>query len=133
MAKFTDLMGTSTTTTAGAEQAFTTAGGNAGDKYSSLVQGRLKKLILVLGHTAATSLIEGGYVKIKSTSFGGIDHYLPFKGGGLATAPAFGAKELIIEGACDLAVNKNDKIQLAIFHDVTPVTPLIKLYGEFEG
>jgi len=102
-----------------------------GSPYAPLVNGRLKKLIVTLGHTTVASTIEGGYIKLSSPSFGGVDMYVPFKGGGIATVGVSGG--LQFETECDLLVKTGVGLVCVIAHDAIPVTPIISLYGVFEG
>jgi hypothetical protein len=124
MAKFIDLLATSASVTV-AEAAAT------GSPYAPKINGRLKKVRIVLGQTAAASLIEGGYVRLQSPSFGGVDSYFPFMGNGLHTAPS--AQGVITEWDCDLQVKTGVNIAIFVKHDIVPVTPLLSIYGEFEG
>ena len=124
MARYTDLMATSTSV-ATAETAMT------GSPYAPKKNGRLKKVKITLSNTAATSLIEGGYIKLTCPAFGGVDLYFPFLGTGLHTAPAQGVP--IWEHDCDVMVQTGVNIAAYIFYNTTPVTPIVSLYGEFEG
>lgn len=124
MAKYCDRMCTSLSV-AIAETAMVAS------PYAPKKSGRLKKLIVTLGHTTVASTIEGGYIKVTSPSFGGVDMYLPFKGGGIATVGVTGGLQFEID--CDLAVTTGTNLVCVVAFDAVPVTPIISLYGVFEG
>lgn len=99
--------------------------------WTPTIEGRLKKIIVVPGGIAATTLIENGYIKLTSPTFNGVDMYAPFDGGGLRTAPV--AKGYWkCETECDLEV-KRTPVKLFYYHNVLPVTPEISIFAEIEA
>lgn len=98
--------------------------------WTPSVPGRLKKVIVLVGGIAATTLIENGYIKLTSSTFKGVDLYCPFDGHGLFTAPRTG--NAFCETECDLAVECKP-IKIFYYHNVLPVTPEITVFGEIEG
>jgi len=127
-AKYSDVMATYTGTTTGSFQAMT------GSPYSPLTGGRLKKLILIIGGSAATALVDGTVtVKAESVSFGGVPVIISNAGAGLQTAPAH--PPMAFELDCDVAVKTGVTVNMTILLDTgsTPVTPRIRVIGVFEG
>lgn len=98
--------------------------------WTPSVAGRLKKVIVILGGIAATSLIENGYIKLASSTFGGVDMYAPFNGLGLFTAPRLSNGRQ--ETECDLKV-ETKPIKVFYYHNVIPTTPEITVFGEIEA
>lgn len=123
---YSDLIGTSTSEA-------TTETELTGSPYSPLTSGRLKKVIVQTSGSDAASLWEGGYVVLKSVSFGGVDLYIPFTGPGLHTAPAFPTPNVELE--CDLAVKTGVTIKAFLKHQTadTPVTFEAQVIGVFQG
>ena len=124
MAKFVDLIGRTVGVVFDAETAMA--------DWTPPVAGRLVKIIVVVGGIAATTLIENGYIKLSSSTFGGVDQYAPFNGGGLFTAvwTRSGANIQVTE--CDLAIEAKP-IRVYYYHNVLPVTPEITVFGEIEA
>lgn len=123
MGKFVELMYQSVGTTIDAETAMTA--------YTPQVNGRLKAVIINPGGIAATSLIESGYVRLRCTTFGGVDMVAPFSGIGLETVPR--AEKKMFRTECDLQVRSGVPITGLYYYNVTPVTPELFVYGEFEA
>jgi len=98
--------------------------------WTPSVAGRLKKVIVIVGGIAATTLIENGYIKLTSSTFGGVDMYAPFQGIGLETVPRSEKKSQITE--CDLKV-ETKPIKVFYYHNVIPTTPEITVFGEIEA
>ena len=127
MARYIDRIGTSLSeATSEAEM--------TGSPYSPVKSGRLVGLIATIGGSAATALWNGGYIRITSTSFGGVDCYVPFMGAGIKTAPAFNPHG-IVHVAVDLAVQIGVPIRAYLKHETadTPITFEAQLFGVFEG
>jgi len=105
-----------------------------GSPYSPLVNGRLVKIIATICGQAATALWNGGYIVLKSVSFGGVDCYLPFAGSGIKTAPAVNVNG-IVQLDVDLQVKVGVVIRAYLKHETadTPVTFEAQLFGVFEG
>lgn len=123
MAKFVEFMGRSTGVVIDADTLIGT--------YTPSISGRLKKIIVVPGGIAATSLIENGHVKLTCKSFGGVEMFAPFQGVGLETVPRYQKVPCVTE--CDLAVQGGIPISLYYYYNVLPVTPELVIFGEFEG
>ena len=119
--KYTDELATSTSTA-------TTETACTGSPYSPLTNGRLTKVEVAFAGTAATSLLEGGYVKL-SCPLWGVDMYVPFTGHGLRTVPVGAAVE-IASKECDLPLKTGVPVTIVILHKVTPVTPIMHIYGD---
>lgn len=94
------------------------------------VQGRMKRVGVLCGGIAATTLIENGYIKLASPTFGGFDMYAPFEGSGLATAPR-GVRG-VQWTECDLPVTRTP-VRVFYYHNVLPVTPEITVFAEIES
>lgn len=101
--------------------------------YTPSKSGRLKAIKIVAGYQAATSLVEGGRVRLASAQFGGVDIVVPFQGTGLHTAPADGNPESTNIHECDAPAAAGIPIRgLYMFVD-TPTTPTLQVFGLFEG
>lgn len=122
MAKFTELIGRTVGVIIDADTAMA--------DWTPSIKGRLKKVIVLAGGIAATTLIENGYIKLASSTFGGVDQYCPFDGHGLFTAPRTG--DPITETECDLAVDTKP-IKIFYYHNVLPTTPEITVFGQIEA
>jgi hypothetical protein len=122
MAKFVELIGRTLGVVIDAETAMA--------DWTPSIKGRLKKVIVVTGGIAATTLIENGYIKLSSSTFGGVDMFAPFDGGGLFTAPR--QKTGLDVTECDLAIEAKP-IRVYYYHNVIPTTPEITVFGEIEA
>ena len=100
--------------------------------WTPQMAGRLKKVIVVVGGIAATSLIENGYIKLSSPSFGGVDMYAPFNGGGVFTAVWGRSGSNIQVTECDLKIERTP-VHVFYYHNVVPTTPEITVFGEIES
>jgi len=123
LARFVDLIGRTVGVTIDAETAMA--------DYTPSLNARLRKVIVLPGGIAATSLIENGYIKLSCKTFGGVDMYAPFKGIGLETVPRDDKPMCVTE--CDLQVQAGVPVHVYYYHNVLPVTPEITVFGEFEG
>lgn len=122
MAKWTELIGRTVGVIIDAETAMA--------DWTPSHGGRLKKVTVIVGGIAATSLIENGYIKLGSSGFGGVDMYAPFQGLGLETVPRNFKEPQVTE--CDLLVSQTP-IKVYYYHNVIPTTPEITVFGEIEG
>lgn len=125
---YSDQMASSQSVVTGSYVAMT------GSPYNPLASGRLRKLKLLAGGDAVTSLIDGVvYVRVRSSSFGGVDAFVAIAGQNIRTAPAWP----IPVGECvlDLPVKDGTKMIIEIYQDTgaTPVTPRFVLIGVFEA
>ena len=123
MAKFVELIGRTVGVVIDADTAMA--------DWVPSVSGRLKKVIVITGGIAATTLIENGYIKLTCAVFGGVDMYAPFDGGGLFTAPR--QKTGLDVTECDLAVSAGKPVHVFYYHNVIPTTPEITVFGEIEA
>lgn len=122
MAKYVELIGRTVGTTIDAETAMA--------DWTPSVAGRLKKIGVLPGGIAATTLIENGYIKLSTSVFGGVDMLAPFDGGGVFTAPR-GQRDIQWTD-CDLKVEKTP-IKVFYYHNVAPTTPEITVFAEIEA
>lgn len=90
---------------------------------------RLIGIEVIVGGTAATSLMEAGYIKMTCPTFGGVDCYTPFNGAGLRTVPAAYIPKQV--NVVDLPVQAGTPVKGFIYWNVTAVTPEIFVYGIF--
>lgn len=123
MAKFVELVGQTVGVIIDAETAIA--------NYTPQVNGRLKKIIINPGGIAATSLIESGYVRLRCTTFGGVDMVAPFKGIGLETVPRNDKSLCTTE--CDLAIKSGVPISILYYYNVLPATPELFIFAEIEA
>lgn len=86
---------------------------------------------IILAGQAATSLMEGGYIKMSCPTFGGVDLYCGFAGNGLRTAPATTIHPA--QHVCILPVSAGTPVKGYINWNVLAVTPEVYVYGIFEG
>ena len=100
------------------------------DNWTPTLAGRIKRIGVLPGGIAATTLIENGYIKLASSTFGGADMYVPFDGGGLFTAPR-GQRDIQWTN-CDLKCEKTP-IKVSYYHNVVPTTPEITVFAEIEA
>lgn len=124
MAKYVELIGRTVGVVIDADTAMA--------DWTPSMKGRLKKIIVVVGGIAATSLIENGYIKLSSSTFGGVDMYAPFNGGGIFTAVWERSGTNIQETECDLAI-ETKPIRVYYYHNVLPTTPEITVFGVVEA
>jgi hypothetical protein len=126
LAKYSDSMATYTGAVTGSYQTMT------GSPYAPLKSGRLKKLKLLLGGSAATALIDGTVTVRVTNPAWGVPATVSAIGAGLQTATC--AVPPIAEQEIDLPVTIGSNLTCEILLDTgsTPVTPRIRLIGEFE-
>lgn len=123
MAKYTELIGRTVGVVIDADTAMA--------DWTPSVNGRLKKVTVVTGGIAATSLIENGYIKLTCKEFGGVDMYAAFDGGGVFTAPR--QKSGFDETECDLSIKAGVPVHVFYYHNVIPTTPEITVFAEIEA
>lgn len=124
MAKYVELVGRTVGVIIDADTAMA--------DWTPSIKGRLKKVMVLTGGIAATSLIENGYIKLSSSTFGGVDMYAPFDGGGVFTAPRQKGNWATQNTDCDLAVDTKP-IKVFYYHNVIPTTPEITVFAEIEA
>lgn len=100
--------------------------------WTPAVEGRLKKIKIIVSGTAVTSLIFSGYIKLSSSTFGGVDEIIPFVGMPTYAATVAVGNLAIIEQECDLAITKTP-IKVFYYYNVVPTTPELAIYGTIEG
>lgn len=122
LGKVVDLIGRTTGVVIDADTAMT--------DWTPQIAGRLKKVIVIVGGIAATTLIENGYIKLSSSDFGGVDMYAPFQGVGLETVPRADKRPCVTE--CDLKLTRSP-VKVYYYHNVLPTTPEITVFAEIEG
>lgn len=104
----------------------------SGSPYSPLKNGRLRKVILVIGGDAVTSLIEMVVVRLTCPDWG-VPITVATSGNNLRTAPTTPIRSA--EQVCDVPVTQSSKITIQVKNETaaTPVTPRYSLIGVFEG
>jgi len=122
MAKWVELVGRSVGVVIDAETAMA--------DWTPSHAGRIKRIGVLAGGIAATTLIENGYIKLSSSKFGGVDMYAYFDGGGVFTAPR--ASRNIQWTDCDLLAEMVP-IKVYYYNNVIPTTPEITVFAEIEG
>ena len=122
MGKWVELIGRTVGTTIDAETAMA--------DWTPSHSGRLKKIGVLPGGIAATTLLENGYIKLGSSGFGGVDTFAPFDGGGVFTAPR--SQRDIQWTEVDLAVTQTP-VKVYYYHNVAPTTPEITVFALIEG
>lgn len=125
MAKWKELLGTSTGVIIDADTAF------AVPTFTPAVNGTLIEVEVIAGGIAATTKIETGYIKLTSGQWAGRDLYVPFQGGGLETVPK--SPKPINKTPCNLPCQAGKPIKLFYYNNVVPTTPEFFVYGTFEG
>lgn len=123
MVQWKELMYRTTGTTIDAETAMT--------DFTPTHSGTLIGVEVIVGGIAATSLIENGYIKMVHGPWAGHDLYAPFQGIGLETVPRH--EKSPCQTACNLPVQAGSPIKGYYYHNVTPVTPEITVFGIFVG
>lgn len=125
MAKFVELAGRTVGIIADADTAMA--------DWVPSVSGRLKKVKVLAGAVAVTTVIFNGYIKLTCAVFGGVDMYAPFFGVGLPFAATINQDGQIIETECDLVVTAGKPVHLFYYHNVVPTTPEITVFCEIEA
>ncbi len=101
-------------------------------KYTPLKDGRLLKVILVVGYTASSSLIELLRIELSNTNWTPNLLKFPISGHGLHTAP--GPQNRMVEFVIDQPVSEKSGITGQLIHATgTPVTSNVAVYGVFQG
>lgn len=125
MGKFVDLIGRTVGVIIDADTAMA--------DYMPSVSGRIKKIRVIAGGIAATTLLENGYIKLACKTFGGVDMYVPFNGGGVFTAVWSRSGLNIQDTECDLAIVAGVPVHVFYYHNVLPTTPEITVFAEIEA
>jgi hypothetical protein len=126
MGKFVELVGRSVGIIADADTEF-------GAVWNPSISGRLKKVKVLVGAQAVTSVVFNGYIKLSCATFGGVDMYAPFFGVGLPYAATFNLDGQLQETECDLVVTAGKPVKVFYYHSVVPTTPEITVFAEIEG
>jgi hypothetical protein len=93
-----------------------------GSPWAPPVNGRIKKLRLIFAGDAATSLIERTDVKLKCTTFGGVDCEISGSDTGLRTVPA-NAHNQSPDYDVDLPIKTGSNVTVEAKNNVTATTP----------
>ncbi len=103
--------------------------------FSPLRDGKLLKVIVSIGYTSASSLIEG--IRIELTETDWVPNTLMFyvSGEGLHTAPHFSGTRGFTEYVVDQPVSKASPIAGQLIHvgGASPVTSNVFVFGVFSG
>ncbi len=100
--------------------------------YKPLKDGKLLKIILIVGYTASSSLIELIRVELLNTNWTPNKMMFPVSGHGLHTAP--GPQNRVVEFVVDQPVTEASAISGQIIHATgTPVTSNLAVFGVFTG
>ena len=126
MAKFVELIGRTVGVVIDADTAMA--------DWVPSVNGRLKKVTVLTGGIAATTLIENGYIRLSCKEFGGVDMYAAFNGGGVFTAVwTRSGVNGMTSTECDLSIKAGVPVHLFYYHNVLPTTPEITVFAEIEA
>lgn len=133
MALYVDQMFNSDSESASLDDMNDGTSATAGD-YTPLRDGRLLKVIVSIGYTAATSLIEDIRVELTNTNWTPNKMMFVVSGDGLHTAPHFSGPRSFTEWVVDQPVTQASKIQGQLIHSTgTPVTSNMRVLGVFSG
>ncbi len=100
--------------------------------YKPLRNGKLLKIILIVGYTASSSLIELIRVELINTNWTPNKMMFPVSGHGLHTAP--GPQNRVVEYVVDQPVTEASAISGQLIHATgTPVTSNVAVFGVFTG
>ncbi len=134
MAIYTDQMFNSDSeSTSLADMAFGT-GSTTGD-YTPARDGTLLKVIVMVGNTSASSLIEAIRIELSNTNWTPNKMMFFVSGDGLHTAPGLSGPRSIQEFVVDQPVTEASKISGQIIHvgGASPVTSNVFVLGVFSG
>lgn len=102
--------------------------------FSPLRDGRLLKVIVSIGYTAAASLIEDIRIELTNTNFTPNTMMFAVSGDGLHTAPHFSGPRSFVEYVVDQPVTQSSPISGQLIHSTgTPVTSNVRVLGVFSG
>lgn len=124
MALYTEEVGRTVGIVADAETAMA--------NWTPSMEGRIKKIRIVVSGTAVTSLIFSGYIKLSSSTFGGVDEIIPFVGMPTYAATVAVGNLAICEQGCDLQITKTP-IKVFYYYNVVPTTPELAIYATIEA
>ncbi len=100
--------------------------------YTVQRDGTLLKVIVIVGYTASSSLIELIRIELLNTNWVPNKMMFPVSGHGLHTAP--GPQNRVVEFVVDQPVTQASPISGQLIHATgTPVTSNIAVYGVFSG
>ncbi len=100
--------------------------------YKPLRNGKLLKIILIVGYTASSSLIELIRIELINTNWTPNKMMFPVSGHGLHTAP--GPQNRVVEFVVDQSVTEASAISGQLIHATgTPVTSNVAVFGVFSG
>ncbi len=108
---------------------------SVGSGFSPLRNGKLMKVILTIGYTTASSLIEGIRIEITNTNFTPNTMMFYAAGDGIHTAPAFSGPNTHTEWVVDQPVTQASPItgQVINVGGASPVTLNAFVFGVFSG
>ncbi len=108
---------------------------SVGSGFSPLRNGKLLKVVLTIGYTSASSLIEGIRIEMTNTNF--IPNTMMFyaAGDGLHTAPAFSGPNTHTRWDVDQPVTQASPITAQVINvgAASPVTLNAFVFGAFTG
>lgn len=121
------LLGQSTTVAT----TFTAFGGTPSSPFTPDFNGQLIGLRVLISRNAASTLIDGGSIRLTSTSFNPNSAEIGFTGTGLQTAPA--NEQYPIDYDFDQPVQAGVPVNLELRNITsgTPVTPSVFVFGLF--
>ncbi len=100
--------------------------------YTPLRDGRLLKVVMIVGYTASSSLIELIRIELLNTNWTPNKMMFPVSGHGLHTAP--GPQNRVVEFVVDQPVSEKSSIKGQLIHATgTAVTSTVAVYGVFTG
>lgn len=100
--------------------------------FSPLVDGRILKIIVSVGYTASSSLIEDIRIELTNTNWTPNTLMFFVSGHGLHTAP--GPRNVAVEYVIDQVVTESSPISGQLIHSTgTPVTSNVRVLGVFSG
>ncbi len=102
--------------------------------YTPARDGTLLKVIVSIGYTAASSLIEDIRIELENTNWTPNKMMFAVSGDGLHTAPHFSGPRSFTEYVVDQPVTQASKISGQLIHTTgTPVTSNVRVLGVFSG
>jgi hypothetical protein len=128
MPRYTDLVVAGNTQTVTAETALTQS------PYTPTVTGQLVNIIAITQTTTAAA--NGGYIRVKCTTFGGVDQIAPIF---IATIAAGGAnvppEQLALADSvfCSLPIKAGVPVSIVLKYDAAPTSPLLDIFFTIIG